>query len=109
MRAIEVLRYLRDCDTLLNEAQAVLEAYGLNGDERDLDKFIEIVTRAGVTSVSHSFLFSAMGRDSFNPADAPPERIARLYGSHPIMNKRHFGDLLDIKFKNELVIPVKTF
>lgn len=104
VRANEVLRYLRDCDTLVNEAQAVLEAYGSSGDERDLQKFVEIVTRTGVTSVSHSFLFSAMGHDSFNPADAPPERMARLYGCHPIMNKRHFGDLLDIKFKNEIVI-----
>ena len=104
VRENEVLKYLRDCDELVNEALAALEAYGLNGDERDLDKFIEIVTRTGVTSVSHSFLFSAMGHDSFNPAAAPPERMARLYGSHPIMNKRHFGDLLDIKFKNELVI-----
>ncbi len=104
VRANEVLRYLRDCDTLVNEAQAVLEAYGSNGEERDLQKFVEIVTRTGVTSVSHSFLFSAMGHDSFNPVDAPPERMVRLYGCHPIMNKRHFGDLLDIKFKNELVI-----
>jgi hypothetical protein len=104
VRANEVLRYLRDCDALVNEAQAVLEAYGSSGDEGYLQKFVEIVTRTGVTSVSHSFLFSAMGHDSFNPADAPPERMARLYGCHPIMNKRHFGDLLDIKFKNELVI-----
>lgn len=104
VRANEVLRYLRDCDTLVNEAQAVLEAYGGNGDEKELQKFVEIVTRTGMTSLSHSFLFSAMGHDSFNPADAPPERMARLYGCHPIMNKRHFGDLLDIKFKNELVI-----
>jgi len=104
VRANEVLRYLRDCDTLVNEAQGVLEAYGLSGDERDLEKFVEIVTRTGVTSVSHSFLFSAMGHDSFDPVDAPPERMARLYGSHPVMNKRHFGDLLDIKFKNDLKI-----
>lgn len=104
VRANEVLQYLRDCDKLVNEAQAALEAYGESGDEKDLQKFVEIVTRTGVTPVNHTFLFSAMGHDSFNPADAPPERMARLYGCHPIMNKRHFGDLLDIKFKNELVI-----
>jgi hypothetical protein len=104
VRANEVLRCLRDCDELVNAAQAALEAYGMTGDEVELQKFIEIVTRTGVTSVSHSFLFSAMGHDSFNPPDAPPERMAHLYACHPIMNKRHFGDLLDIKFKNHLSI-----
>lgn len=104
VRANEVVHYLRDCDELVNTAQAALEAYGASGDETELQKFLEIVTRTGVTSVSHSVLFSAMGHDSFNPPDAPPERMARLYGCHPIMNKRHFGALLDIKFKNGLPI-----
>lgn len=104
VRANEILRYLRDCDELVNVAQIALEAYGVSGDEVDLQKFIEIVTRTGVTSVSHSFLFSAMGHDSFNPPGAPPERMARLYACHPIMNKRHFGDMLDIKFKNHFSV-----
>lgn len=104
VRANEFLRYLRDCDELVSVAQAALETYGMTGDEAELQRFIEIVTRTGVTSVSHSFLFSAMGHDSFNPPDAPPERMALLYACHPIMNKRHFGDLLDIKFKNQLPI-----
>ena len=43
-----------------------------------------------------------MGHGSFNPPDAPPERMARLYGAHPIMNKRHFGRLLQIKFEHHL-------
>jgi len=43
-----------------------------------------------------------MGHDSFNPPDSPPERMAQLYGAHPIMNKRHFGNLLQIKFEHHL-------
>ena len=101
-RANAVLRYLTDCDELVNHAQAALEAFGASGDETELAKFTEIVTRSGVTAVSHSFLFSAMGHDSFAPADAPPSRMARLYGCHPVMNKRHFGRLLDLKFKHHL-------
>lgn len=101
-RAQKVLEYLRQCDHLVNEAQLALNAYGASGDEEELKKFVEIVTGSGLTSVSHCFLFSAMGHDSFAPADAPPLRMARLYSCHPVMNKRHFGRLLDLKFKHNL-------
>jgi hypothetical protein len=43
-----------------------------------------------------------MGHDSFSALNAPPERMARLFGIHPIMNKRHFGTLLKIKFENHI-------
>lgn len=101
-RAQHVLTYINQCDTLLEEAQEHLERYGEAGNENELEQFIEIITRSGITSVSHSFLFSALGHDSFNPSAAPPERMARLYSAHPIMNKRHFGDLLKIKFDHHL-------
>lgn len=101
-RSIDVLDYIQNCDGLLNEAQAHLERFGSTGDDSALRGFIEIVTRSGITSVSHSFLFSAMGHGSFSPPDAPPERMARLFGCHPIMNKRHFGDLLQFKFQHRL-------
>lgn len=103
-RANDVLTYINQCDDLVNEAQSHLERYGRTGDDTNLHQFIEIVTRSGITSVSHSFLFSAMGHDSFAPTDAPPERMARLYGVHPIMNKRHFGRLLQIKFEHHLLL-----
>lgn len=101
-RANDVLTYINQCDELVNEAQKHLERYGNTGDDVALQDFIEIVTRSGITAVSHSFLFSAMGHDSFNPSKAPPERLARLYAAHPIMNKRHFGKLLQIKFEHHL-------
>lgn len=101
-RAIEVLTYINQCNDLVGEAQSHLEHYGNTGDYNSLQQFIEIVTRSGITSVSHSFLFSAMGNDSFTPPEAPPERMARLYGVHPIMKKRHFGKLLQIKFEHHL-------
>ena len=101
-RAKDVLEYINQCDVLLEVTQKHLEEYGKTGDERCLEQFIELVTRSGIISVSHSFLFSALGHDSFNPSDVPPERMARLYSAHPIMNKRHFGDLLKIKFEHHL-------
>lgn len=42
-----------------------------------------------------------MGHDSFNPQSSPPDRMIRLYASHPIMNKRYFGRLLQLKFEND--------
>jgi hypothetical protein len=101
-RAVSVLNYIDNCDELLIEAQAHLERFGNTGDEAALRAFIEMVTRSGITSVSHSFLFSAMGHDSFASSGVPPERMARLYGCHPIMNKRHFGKLLQFKFEHHL-------
>jgi hypothetical protein len=101
-RSLGVLEYIGKCDELLDEAQSHLERFGGTGDDSALRGFIDIVTRSGITSISHSFLFSAMGHGSISPSEAPPERIARLYGCHPIMNKRHFGDLLRYKFEHRL-------
>jgi hypothetical protein len=104
VRANGVLQFIRECDHLANEAQKLLEEFGNSGKEANLCQFVEIVTRSGITSVSHTFLFAAMGHDSFNPTAAPPERMIRLYSCHPVMNKRHFGKLLALKFQNRLPI-----
>ncbi|MBK1831890.1 hypothetical protein JIN77_14235 [Verrucomicrobiaceae bacterium R5-34] len=88
-------------DDVVNVAQDHLVNFGSDGNERDLIEFIDLVTGSGVTSVSHSVLFAAMGHDSFSDRPAPPDRFIRLYGSHPIMNKRHFGSLLQLKFEQD--------
>jgi len=106
-RAEEILEYINSCDVLLDEAQDYLEKYGKTGQEDILNDFIEVVTHSGLSAVSHSFLFSAMGHDSFDSNDIPPERIARLYSAHPVMNKRHFGKLLNVKFENRIPITGK--
>jgi hypothetical protein len=98
-RANEVLTYLRECDELIVVAQEALERFGKTGSEDDLGCVIEIVTRSGITPVSHSMLFVVMGHDSYVPRDGLPDRLVRLYSCHPVMNKRHFGKLLDVKFK----------
>jgi hypothetical protein len=99
-RSQRVLDYIRRGDEVVTAAQDHLVSFGHDGDERDLIDFVDLVTGSGVTSVSHSVLFAAMGHDSFNPASAPPDRLIRLYGSHPAMNKRYFGRLLQLKFEH---------
>ncbi len=99
-RAEHVLNYLKRGDEVVDAAQEHLVSFGHKGEERNLIDFIDLVTGSGVTSVSHSMLFAAMGHDSFSPASAPPDRLIRLYSSHPIMNKRHFGRLLQLKFEH---------
>jgi hypothetical protein len=62
-----------------------------------------LVTGSGIASVSHSFLFAALGHDSFPDSDdVPAERLVRLFSCHPVMDKRHLGKLLDLRFKNRL-------
>lgn len=99
-RSERVLSYVKRGDEVVDAAQGLLVSFGHGGDDRDLNGFIDLVTGSGVTSVSHSVLFAAMGHDSFNPVSASPDRMIRLYGSHPIMNKRHFGSLLQLKFEH---------
>ena len=101
-RAKDVLAYILQSDEWVNKAQEYLTRYGDTGEEATLHDFVETVTRSGVTSISDSFLFSAMGHGSFNPPKAPPERMVRLYAAHPIMNKRHFGKLLQLKFEHHI-------
>jgi hypothetical protein len=101
-RARLVAEYIRVADESLERAQIALEEFGTTGSENALDAFIGLVTGSGVTSVSHSFLFAAFGHDSFPTQDLPPDRLVRLFSRHPVMNKRHFGTLLDLRFKHRL-------
>lgn len=102
-RARHALAYIRQADTHLESAQRALERFAKTGEEGDLECFMGLVTGSGVTSISRSFLFAALGHDSFPGRDhVPPERLVRLFSSHPIMDKRHLGKLLDLRFKNRL-------
>jgi hypothetical protein len=98
-RARGVMEFLTHADSLLARASRILRGFVEGGNERDLKAFVEIVTQSGVDSMSQSLLFTAMANDGYDPKDAPAERLARLYGSHPVMNRRYFGRLLEAKFK----------
>lgn len=101
-RARLVAEYIRVADESLSRAQIALEEFGTTGSENALDAFIGLVTGSGVTSISQSFLFAAFGHDSFPTQDIPSDRLVRLFSRHPVMNKRHFGTLLDLRFKHRL-------
>ena len=102
-RSNNILNYLKECNELLCEAQECLEQFAHTGNESDLNRFIEIITYSGITSVSQSFLFSATGHNSFTSSyDILPERLVKLYSSHPVMYKKYYGELLRVKFDNHL-------
>lgn len=105
-RARHVKSYIENADVNLELAQNILERFADTGDDASLTAFIALVTGSGIMSMSHSFLFSAFGHDSFPGNDVPAERLIRLYRSHSVMNKRHFGELLDLRFKNQLPLTV---
>jgi hypothetical protein len=102
-RARDVVAYIQTADTNLELAQRSLERFAETGEELELDRFLSNVTGSGIASLSHTFLFAALGHDSFPGHDGvPAERLIRLFCSHPIMEKRHSGKLLDLRFKNRL-------
>ena len=101
-RANDILSYIKQCDRLVCEAQEHLEQFRHIGNESDLNRFVEIVTYSGITSVSQSFLFSATGHNSFATANIHPERLLKFYNAHPVMNKQYYGELLKFKFDNHL-------
>lgn len=102
-RARHVLAYLQQADKNLEAAQRAVENFAKTGEEPELERFVSLVTGSGMASVSHSFLFAALGHDSFpGNDDVPAERLVRLFSCHPVMDKRHLGKLLDLRFKNRL-------
>jgi hypothetical protein len=102
-RARYVLAYIRHADKNLESAQRAVEKFAKTGEESELERFVSLVTGSGVAAISHSFLFSALGHDSFPGNDGVPvERLVRLFSCHPVMDKRHLGKLLDLRFKNRL-------
>lgn len=103
-RARDVLACVVQGDELVNEAKIQLEVYARTGDDGPLERFFEIVTRSGLASLSHTFLNSVMLDESLFPKETPPERLVKLYSSNPVMNKRHFGRLLQLKFDNHIAL-----
>lgn len=102
-RAKHVLGYIQQADKNLESAQRAVENFAKTGKETELERFVSLVTGSGIASISHSFLFAALGHDSFpGNDDVPAERLVRLFSSHPVMDKRHLGKLLDLRFKNKL-------
>ena len=102
-RARHVLAYIQQADAKLESAQRAVESFARTGEESTLEEFVELVTGSGVTPISHSFLFSALGHNSFPEDDGvPAERLVRLFSCHPVMDKRHLGKLLDLRFKHRL-------
>jgi hypothetical protein len=102
-RARHVLAYIQQADKHLEASQRAVDKFARTGEEPELECFVTLVTGSGVTSISHSFLFAALGHDSFpGRDDVPPDRLVRLFCCHPVMDKRHLGKLLDLRFKNRL-------
>lgn len=102
-RARHVLTYLQQADKNLESAQRAVETFAKTGEENELERFVSLVVGSGIASISHSFLFAALGHDSFpGNDDVPADRLVRLFSSHPVMDKRHLGKLLALRFKNRL-------
>jgi hypothetical protein len=102
-RARHVVAYIRQADQHLESAQRALEKFAKTGEDGQLEQFISLVTDSGVSSICHSFLFSALGHDSFpGRDDVPADRLIRLFSCHSVMDKRHLGELLDLRFKHRL-------
>jgi hypothetical protein len=103
-RARSVADYIRNADASLETAQAALERFGSTGGDADLEAFIELVIGSGIESISRSFLFAAFGHDSYPRSSISTSRLIRLLSRHPIMNRRHLGTLLDLRFRNSSLI-----
>jgi hypothetical protein len=102
-RAKHVMGYIQQADNNLETAQRAVENFAKTGEETELERFVSVITGSGIASISHSVLFAALGHDSFpGNDDVPPERLVRLFSCHPVMDKRHLGKLLDLRFKNRL-------
>lgn len=102
-RANDILDFLINADVYLYQAKKLVRSYIENGDDNLLISFFEIITRSGIDSLSQSSLLETIPHlDKDNRI--PLERLARLYGGHPVMNKRYFGKLLDVKFNGGISI-----
>lgn len=101
-RSRRVLDYLTRCDAVVDQAQQALDAFAASGDDTHLRQFLGLVTESGIMSVSRTVLFSAMGHSSFLSRNISPAWKAKLLGSHPVMNRHYFGELLQLKFEHDL-------
>jgi tetratricopeptide (TPR) repeat protein len=98
-RARFVTHYVKNADAALEAAQTLLERFAASGADDALEGFFERVTGSGIDSISRSFLFAALGHDSFPKSPILATRLIRLLSGHPIMNRRHLGTLLDVRFR----------
>ena len=103
-RSRSAVQFIKEADDLLMRAHQDLKAFLQTGKQECLDAFLGAVLRSGLSVVSHRFLSASMVSGSDGLGAVPTDRLIQLYGSHPIMNKRYFGQLLDAKFRSE--IPV---
>jgi hypothetical protein len=103
-RANDILDFLNNAHILLTQAKDFVKSYLKSGDEQQLLSFFKIINQSGISSISQTCLLESMPYIEDENNHIPLERLARLYGGHPVMNKRYFGKLLDVKFKGE--IPV---
>ncbi len=102
-RSRQVAAYIRQADEAVGQAQATLGEYAERGEEKSLEGFFALVTGSGIDSISRTMLFAALGHDSFTSrSDLPAERMVRLLSYHPIMHKRHFGKLLELRFLHQI-------
>jgi len=101
-RSRAALEFLVDAPNHLSRAKRDVKAFLKTGREEYLRSFLNTVLLSGVASIGHSLLFQCLEMDPCGLPDAHPERLVRLYSCHPIMNKRYFGRLLELKFRLQL-------
>jgi hypothetical protein len=99
--------FLAKAKELAVEARRSLHQYIDAGNEAKLETFFNIALQPGVTSISHSFLFTVFDHDGYDPQDAPAERLIHLYSFHPIMDKRYYGRLLHFKFISGSILTAR--
>lgn len=94
-----IIYFLNNANTYLSNAKKLVRSYLENGNDNDLQDFVNILLKPGVFSLSQLCVSETLPYWIQEKNKIHPERLAKLYGCHPFMNRRHFGDLLGAKFK----------
>ena len=97
-RAKALLAFLDKAEHLLASAKASLKTFAATGNTVDLTAFLQVILLPGIMSVSHAFLFHSLS--GFQLEGVPAERLVQLFGCHPVMDKRYFGEFLQLKFRS---------
>lgn len=104
-RAMDVITYIRLADEHLKTAKNAVGKFIETGEQAELDHFVRLATGSGIASISQTLLSSALPDEVLNDtADGSAERLVRLFSCNPVMGNMYFGRLLDLKFKNRLLI-----
>lgn len=106
-RAKALLAFLDNADDLLAGAKASLKTFTATGNTEDLAAFLRVILSPGVMSVSHGFLFYSLS--GFQSEGVPAERLVQLFGCHPVMDKRYFGEFLHFKFRSGASLTGRDF